>query len=259
MLPCNSPAQSVIGRIRKIDELSSLDRDTMFSLMCEHYAGVTRPCFERDLANKDWILDLFQPGLGVIVGFSTQKVIEISVDGSRVLALFSGDTIIARDHWGSSALLRAWGELAQRLMADAGEVELYWWLICQAVRTYRFLPTFFKEFYPRYDVRTPIRQQQIIDSLGRIQFAEAYDFTQGVIRVNPSTYILRHTIADIDPEVRRDPHHQFFVQRNPGFAAGDELSCITPLTVQNFTRAGRRVAGLPMTDPTGEADARAKL
>jgi SAM-dependent methyltransferase len=41
----------------------------------------------------------------------------------------------------------------------------------------------------------------------------------------------------------RDPHIRFFAERNFGHALGDELCCIAPLTLANFTPAAYRAMG----------------
>jgi len=42
-----------------------------------------------------------------------------------------------------------------------------WLLITSGFRSYRFLPLFWREFYPRYDSVTPQQVQQLIDHVGK--------------------------------------------------------------------------------------------
>jgi hypothetical protein len=56
---------------------------------------------------------------------------------------------------------------------------------------------------------------------------------------------LRPGVAEIDAQRLADPHVAFFRDINPGHARGDELACITELTLENLTPAGRRMLGLP--------------
>jgi hypothetical protein len=163
---------SQYGRITLIDQIGIGDRDSMFSLMAKHYCGVSRAAFDADLADKSWVIQVVDPITRAIRGFSTQKLIQLEVSGRHVYALFSGDTIIDREHWGSRVLLRTWGKLALQFIDDC-EGELYWYVVCQAIRTYRLFPTFFREFYPRYDVATPPQQREVLAALGRTQFGDA--------------------------------------------------------------------------------------
>jgi len=164
-------------------------------------------------------------------------LIDIQVDGRPVLALFSGDTIIDRSRWGDNALAYAWGEFVLGLVDQSPDRELWWFLIAAGYKTYRFLPVFFKEFYPRHDRATPDCAQAVIDALAGHLYPEHYDASTGVIRAQPHQYRLRSGVADITAERLRDPHICFFAQKNPGHAGGDELCCVARLTRSNFTRA----------------------
>ena len=56
---------------------------------------------------------------------------------------------------------------------------LYWYLISKGYRTYRFLPVFFREFYPRHDVATPPVEAAVLYALGRRKFGDSYDGANG--------------------------------------------------------------------------------
>jgi hypothetical protein len=218
-------------------------RDDMYALMADHYADVDRFAFESDLAEKRWVILVRDPATGRLCGFSTQTLLTADADGAPVTALFSGDTIIHRDYWGDAALTHVWGRLALDLIdAHAGE-ELYWFLISQGYKTYRFLPVFFHEFYPRHDGQTPGRARAVIDALAGGRYPRAYDPAVGVVRAGAGQYRLRPGLADVTADRLRDPHVRFFHARNPGHAHGDELCCLAPLTRANFTRAAYRVIG----------------
>jgi len=158
-----------------------------------------------------------------------------------VLALYSGDTIVDRDHWGSNVLSRLWARFANRLIDEHADAELIWFLISMGYKTYRFLPVFFREFYPRHDVATPPWARTIIDAAARFKFASAYDASVGIIRAGPNSCRLRQRVADLTPARLRDPHIRFFVERNPDHTRGDELCCIARLERTNITRAADRV------------------
>jgi hypothetical protein len=226
-----------------VADVTPPQREEMFVLMHAHYANVHRPVFEADLAEKRWVILVRDPASDELRGFSTQTLLDATVAGRPVKALFSGDTIIHRECWGDRALSHVWGRLALALMdAHPGE-EWYWFLISQGYKTYRFLPLFFHDFYPRHDTPTPGRLRAIIDALARARYPEAYDAVRGVIRATPLQYRLRPGLADVTPERLRDPHVGFFQACNPGHSCGDELCCLAPLTRANFTPAAYRVIG----------------
>ena len=123
--------------------------------MDRHYEHVRRPAFDADLDEKQWVILLSDPATDEIRGFSTQVVLHTEAEGRPIRALFSGDTIVDRAHWGDPTLAHVWGRLALSLIDAAAEEEFYWFLISKGYKTYRFLPLFFREFYPRHDAATP--------------------------------------------------------------------------------------------------------
>jgi hypothetical protein len=214
----------------------------MFALMERYYENVSEATFAADLEEKQSVIMLADPVTGAVCGFSTQTLLEASIAGRPVKALFSGDTIIARERWGDRALARVWGRFALSLIDRFPTTELYWFLISKGYKTYRFLPLFFHEFYPRYDVATPDWAREIIDCLAQARYP-TYDPAAGIVRADEMKDRLRPGVADVGDERLSDPHVQFFVERNPGHARGDELCCIAPLTRENFTAAAYRVIG----------------
>lgn len=223
--------------------LTRRDRATMLALMQRHYENVHPTVFARDLAEKQWAIVVRQPASGQLCGFSTQTILEAQCDGQRIRALFSGDTIIDREHWGDPALSHVWGQFALSLIDRFDDAPLYWFLLSQGYRTYRFLPLFFHEFYPRHDAATPEGIERILDTLAERRYGAAYDRQAGLVRAHAQQYHLRQGIADLSLERLRDEHVRYFAERNPGHARGDELCCLAPLTRENFTRAAYRVIG----------------
>lgn len=231
------------GELVNVSEITSSQRDEMFTLMDEYYANVQREQFEADLSEKHWVILLRDPNLSRICGFSTQMLMEAWAEGSPVKALFSGDTIIRRECWGDHALSHVWGRLALDLMDAQPDAELYWFLISKGYKTYRFLPVFFHDFYPRHDAPIPRRFTAIRDALALSRWPDEYDASRGIIHATSAQYWLREGVAEITAERLVDPHVQFFQSRNPGHVRGDELCCIAPLSRENFTPAAYRVIG----------------
>ncbi len=232
---------TLAGRIVEVADLSPRSRDEMFSLIDRYFAGMSRATFETDLDEKQWVIQLLDSATGAIRGFSTQTLWELDVDGRRVSAVYSGDTIVDRDHWGSNLLAQLWGQLVISLVDERAGCELVWFLISMGYKTYRFLPVFFREFYPRHDAPTPHWAKAIIDAAAGFKYAGNYDASAGIIRAAPKACRMRAGVADVTAERLRDPHVRFFAERNPGHGRGDELCCIAPLERANFTRAAHRL------------------
>jgi hypothetical protein len=172
-----------------------------------------------------------------------------SIDHKEVIAFFSGDTIIDRAYWGDTILSRLWSQTvfaeAARLTAERPAASVYWFLICSGYKTWRFLPVFFREFYPNPDRPTPPHIQRIVDTLGARKFGDEYVPDSGIVRMRAATP-LRSGIANVTSERLRDPQVAFFAHRNPGHALGDELACLTQISRENLTPAGHRMVSSPL-------------
>jgi len=231
-------ATATNARLISRSELTSDDLAEMYRLLSQHFEGVTSEQFHHDIAEKNWVvlIDRFER----LVGFSTILAYETSFEGAPLSVIYSGDTIVAPEAWNSSTLPRAWIESVVKLHQRYPRGPYVWLLITSGFRTYRFLPVFWREFYPRYDSLTPSYDQRLIDQLAAERFGRQYDAATGVIRLaHPQR--LRGTLAEIPTGRMADPHVAFFASRNPGYAQGDELVCLTELAPSNLTAAGRRM------------------
>jgi hypothetical protein len=228
------------SKLRSPSDLSSQDIDEMFGLMLRHYDNALLRTFQEDLNEKQWIIELRDDVTGTLKGFSTQRMVDTIVDEREVTALFSGDTIVDRDCWGSPLLAIAWGQLAVRIIEATPDRELYWFLICKGFRTYRFLSVFFEEFIPCWNRETPPYLKRVLDAFAIEKFGEQYELQRGILRASEQTYRVRPEI-DLLSDNRRDPHIAFFLDSNPGYQQGDELCCLAKLTLGNFSKAANRL------------------
>jgi hypothetical protein len=236
------------GSIRPVEQVCRDDRDTMFALMAGCYANIRRSAFEADLDAKHWVLQLRSRATGELVGFSTQVLLHVEVLNTTVDALYSGDTVVDRCHWGDPALAHIWGNFALSLMKQSASRSLYWFLTSKGFRTYRFLPLFFRDFYPRTDVRTPPWESAVLDALGRQVAPTRFDDVRQIIRADSAKDYLRSEIGSPQLRIKKDHHVRFFVESNPGHAHGDELCCLAPLNAENFTRAAYRMIDQSLSD-----------
>ena len=214
----------------------------MFRLLTEHFDGVTPERFARDLAEKSLAL-LIERG-DQLVGFSTLLSWSTKFEDTPLNVIYSGDTIMSPQAWGTTALPRAWVAGVESLRAGLPEGRCFWLLLTSGFRTYRFLPVFWKEFFPRFDVATPGTLQRLLAKLGSERFGSEFDAANGIVRFqNPQR--LRAGLKEIPEGRDGDPHVSFFLSRNPRHADGDELVCLTELHPDNLTAAGRRMTHRP--------------
>ncbi len=207
-----------------ITELSAATKNDMYRLMEGYYLNVSREHFVADLDQKDLAIVLSNDGQ--LHGFSTWMLRRHEFEGQPINIIFSGDTIIEREHWSSMALPIAWG----RLMLDAFNRDpatpLYWLLTSKGYKTYRFLPVFFKEFHPCPGAETSDFEKRLASYLGTHKYGNRFDMENGLVRANGDAQRLRPGVADPDESRLKDEFVSYFVRANPGAADGDELLCL---------------------------------
>lgn len=231
------------GRVLRRQNLPWQTRRQMWGLLTEHFANAERRRFDRDLDEKEWVVLLEDSDSGRLRGFSTIQRIETRLGGGPAVAYYSGDTIVQQGFWGERLLPALWSRHVFGLAA-AEPTPAYWFLISSGYKTYRFLPVFFRDFYPRWDRPTPPQVKRLLDAFGTLKFPGEYDPAAGVVRfAEPAP--LRPGVADLTAGRLADPHVAFFAAANPGHGRGDELACLTELSAANVTPAGRRALGLP--------------
>lgn len=217
-------------------EIDSVRSDEMYTLFTRYFVDHDRKVFDSDLALKDHVI-LLESG-SKLVGFSTMQFTREHYKGREIAVLFSGDTIIDSEFWGSGQLETAFLDTALK-MRDSLGMPVYWFLICSGYRTYRYLSVFMKEFWPRWDRATPPEAQELLAYLALQRFGDAYD--NGIVKLPGGR--LRDGVSPINESRMKNPHVAFFAQRNPGHLDGHELACLTRLEPGNLSRAGLRVLG----------------
>lgn len=221
-------SRSLRSEIRRVEDLEPSEVLLMVELFRRHFHCAE--AFEEDLAGKRWAVLLWEGR--ELVGFSSLGVSRCGL-GS---VYYSGDTLVLERARGNFGLAQAWaGHVFQQAALARGQ-EHWWFLICSGYRTYRYLPTFFQDFYPRHDRVTPEPIQGWLRSLAMRLYSGEY--REGVIRLERPTALRAGKV----PEGRlKDPHVNYFLRSNPGYAGGDELACLTRIHPDNLTRAGRRM------------------
>lgn len=231
----------LIGTVTTPPELTLSERDRMFGLMAAHFDQVERRTFDLDLDEKGWVVILRDKTSGEIQGFSTLMILDALVSGEPIKAVFSGDTIVHRDYWGETELASVWGQFILSLIRSYTDVRFYWFLISKGFRTYKFLPVYFKEFFPRHDQQTPPFEAELLATLATLKFPSTYNPKTGVIHVEGSKDRLRPELAEVSEGRQEDPNVRFFLSKNPGYAEGDELACVAELSETNLKPIALRV------------------
>lgn len=238
----NATAPKISTELVAQAALTNTQRNALFNLLAAHFDGVTRGQFEHDLAEKNWVLLLTREER--LVGFTTLLAYETAFEGEPLAVIYSGDTIVAPEAWGGTTLPRAWIAAVNQVRASLTPARCVWLLLTSGFRTYRFLPVFWREFWPRCGAPTPLEHQRLMARLADERFGAQFHAATGLVRfARPQR--LRGGLSGVPIGRATDPHIAFFVARNPGHAQGDELVCVTEISPENMTAAGRRMVGSP--------------
>lgn len=232
--------RNIFAEVVEIKGLKESETVELYKLMEEFYDDICFDVFKNDLIEKNWTVLLRKSANDEIVGFSTIMIIKVRVDGKDVFGAFSGDTIVHKDYWNQSDAIRA----CMKFLVESSknyDGGLYWFLICKGYRTYRFLPTFMNEFYPRYDAETPAYEKSIIDAFGMYKYPFEYSAKTGVVHYKTIKDKLKPSLGGVDAARLKDPHINFFMNANPGCVNGDDIVCITKLDSDNLNKLGKRL------------------
>ena len=210
-----------------ISSIKTSDIEVLFQLFSKYYDGISYEVFERDFKQKDRVI-IIRSHDGIIRGFSTLVCFKISTGKRDAHIIYSGDTIIDKDFWGTSALTIEFLKniIKEKLKNPFGDV--WWFLISKGYKTYLLMAHNFHEFYPRYDRKTPQDKLDIIQALSERFYPGHFEPASGLVLFNGEDHDkLKGFVAPITAEMcERNKHIDFFNKRNPDWALGNELACI---------------------------------
>lgn len=219
--------------------ISSADCDAMFGVFERYYQGATRQQFEADLDEKDWII-LLRAG-NSIRGFSTLLTRRLQMDGKNVVCVFSGDTVLEKEHWGDPALGKAFLRHLLRVCLENPRHQVYWMLISKGYKTYLLMARNFSDCWPYPGRATPSFEQNVMNIFYQAKFGERYDSKCGRILCGDGEDACRvgQDIAPISQEMRRRNFLiDAFAAFNPRWERGEELACIARMTLSMPLRYG---------------------
>lgn len=218
--------------------LTDENRREMANLYLAYYDGSSETQVFADLKDKSEVLLLQYDGL--LVGFTTLQVFEYNWGGKPIRVIYSGDTIVDRAHWGQQALAFAWIARMGELKREKPDLPMYWFVIIKGHRTYKYLPTFGKSFYPHWSIdRSDLKP--LADALAREKFGDHYNAATGIAEFVESKGHLKQEIALPTEEEKTKASVGFFLERNPNYLRGHELVCLCEMEVENMKPLTKRI------------------
>src|SRR5262249_372781 len=156
-----------------------------------------------------WVLLLRDRATRAPVGFSTQVLMDVRVEGVGVRALFSGDTVIHREYWGSQELTRTWLRFAGQQLPACGGRPFYCLLRPKAHRPDLSLPLLLPSLFPGCAAAPPPSAQKLIEVLAPARCPGAFHPSARLIDWQGDPGRLRPAL-DSSPRRLRNPHVRFF-------------------------------------------------
>lgn len=236
-------------RLVPVPDISPAERARMFELMSDSYTGMSRALFDKDLDGKHFA-GLLLDEAGTLQGFTTYAINPKGAGGQDYHIVFSGDTIISPEHWGSQAMAQNWCHTIGRLVAADPSKPWYWYLLSKGHRTYMYLPLFFKDYYPALEpCAADGALREVAAAVSAKLYGSCWKPAEGIVRFEERMGELRPELNEGTYQKRSRPHIGFFLARNPGFHLGEELVCVAPLHPGNLGPRVRAFMEAGMAQP----------
>jgi hypothetical protein len=224
----------------------------LYELFSTFYENTSFDQFSNDLDNKNNVLVLHEGerlSSSNIIGFSTLEEYSLTILGMEVVVFFNGDTIIHPKYWGTTIMARAWASLFFNKKNTSPNKTFFWFLISSGHRTYRLLPSFFKNYYPRVDriknsksdfLEETCYLKNILEIIAKDKFGESFDPKTGLICLkNPTP--LKSEMVLLNSKKSQNPRINFFLSANKDHALGVELACIAEISLNNLNKSGLKL------------------
>lgn len=208
----------------------------MYDIYASYYENTNFELFLNDLNKKSGAILVFHPVNKSIVGFSTMVVHHFKFGRKNYTFLFSGDTVIMREFWGSRAFQAAFMRFKIRMRFQYPLDELYWLLISKGYKTYLLMANNYYIFYPNIDSKFE-SLSPVLKHYCNTFFPDYYDESTGLLNFGDDYQPLKGEVAPITEQMRRNnPKIRFFESLNPTWEQGTELPCIGYLGWRDLMR-----------------------
>lgn len=221
-----------------VEELGDDDLKVIVDLYLNYYDGTNASLVLSDMMSKTDVLLLYYED--TLVGFTTFEVYEREWKSKPIKVIYSGDTIVEKNHWGQQALAYAWIRYIGKLKEENQQISIYWFLIVKGHRTFKYLPAFTHTFYPHWS-KNCTDLKPLLDSLAKEKFGKYYDDVKSVITFDKSHGHLKENYAYPKENEKRNEAVGYFLERNPGYLHGDELACICSFDDDNLRPLTKRI------------------
>lgn len=211
------------AQTRSVSTLTDAVIREMYQVYERYYVHTDFNSFQQDLNRKTDVI-IFSH-VDRLVGFTTIEY-RPQPDIARGYFLFSGDTVMEAEYWGSKILQQAFFLFVARAKLSAPWRPLYWMLISKGYKTYKLLCNHLGHSFPRHDCPTPPHMQAVMDLYYGKKFGNAYSASQGIISYEHPSAAVAGEVAQPREADLKDFDVRHFLQLNPQYSQGVELACV---------------------------------
>lgn len=241
------------GKYVELEKIKFTQLKEMFLIYEKYYANTKFSIFEADFKKKSGAILIFHPLSNKVIGFSTVVVQHFYLNGKNYTTLFSGDTVIEKEFWGTRTLQSTMLKLLIKLRISFPFNKLYWLLISKGYKTYLLLANNYYVYYPHVKGKHS-HLSYVIDYYCKSFFSQYYDQKTGLINFGDDYQPLKGEVAPITDDMRRNnPKIRFFEELNPTWMDGTELPCIGEIAWKDLARYPMRFFTKPISKGQTEA------
>lgn len=226
----------IYTRYQTLNTISVQDIRDMFRVFCRYYDNVALDQFVSDLSKKTGAFIIRRQRDEAIVGFSTFGVYQMEVDGKKIKGIFSGDTVLEKEHWGNRAINAAF---VKRVLVEAIKNPLtpqYWFLISKGYKTFLLMSRNFPEYYP-HPTQKNDHLKNIAVAYCDALFPGKLDKDAMVLDFGDGYNCLKGDVTPITHDLRQQADIAFFERSNPGWERGTELPCVGRADLKSLFQA----------------------
>jgi hypothetical protein len=228
------PSPSVHVTIRRIAELGQHDWAEVFDFGSRYFEGafITSIQAKRDLVQ-------LRGDDGRLLGIGAVEMFDLTHARRTVTVIHAGNAAFTDETRGHGLVHRIGFRYFIRAKWVNPRRPVYVAFTTFSWRSYLSLTRNFRRSWPRRHARPPAWEAGLYQRLGRRLLGEQYDPAAGVARNLDRR--LRPAIAAIPDHLASDPDVLHFATCNSGYASGDVLLCLAPLSLTNWWSAARRM------------------
>lgn len=221
-----SARQEAVGKYLERAQISQPQLKEMYAIYAQYYENTNFPLFLKDFSNKHGAILIFHPKTARIVGFSTMAVHQFEFGHQRYTFVFSGDTVIEREFWGTRALQASFAKLLIKLRFQYPMDEFYWLLISKGYKTYLLMANNNYTYYPNLENKHQ-HLAPVVEYYCKKFFPQYYCELTKLLNFGEDYQPLKGDVAPITHQMRiENPKIDYFAQLNPTWEQGTELPCI---------------------------------